>query len=109
MVLAACGRVAVRRRRAPRRLPRSVGDWYDQIVNLAGGRRTFDTSNLIGYALLGQPTQLFFSLATDLGGRQTHLALIVEDEASVRLGYEVATNNRRRDPARAQALAGVRT
>jgi len=69
----------------------TIGAWYDQIVNLAGGRRTFDTPNLIGYALPGQPTQLFFSQATDPGGRQTHLALSVEDEATVRLGYEVAT------------------
>jgi catechol 2,3-dioxygenase-like lactoylglutathione lyase family enzyme len=69
----------------------AVGDWYDQIVALAGGRRTFDLPNLIGYALPGQPTRLFFSLATDPGGRQAHLALGVEDEAIVRLGYEVAT------------------
>jgi catechol 2,3-dioxygenase-like lactoylglutathione lyase family enzyme len=53
----------------------TIGDWYDQIVNL----------------LPGQPTQLFFSQATDAGGRQTHLALNVEDEATVRLGHEVAT------------------
>lgn len=68
----------------------TICTWYDQIVNLAGGRRTFDMPNLIGYALPGQPTQLFFSQATDSGGRQTHLALRVEDEATVRLGYEVA-------------------
>src|SRR6202040_1046405 len=47
--------------------------------------------NLIGYALPGQPAQLFFSLATDPGGRQTHVALRVEDEATVRLGHEFAT------------------
>ena len=52
----------------------AIGDWYDQIVSLAGGARTFDMPNLIGYALPGQPAQLFFSLATDPGGRQTHLA-----------------------------------
>lgn len=69
----------------------TVGAWYDQVVNLAGGRRTFDTPDLIGYALPGQPTQLFFSRATDPGGRQTHLALTVEDEATVRRGYEIAT------------------
>jgi catechol 2,3-dioxygenase-like lactoylglutathione lyase family enzyme len=69
----------------------AIGDWYDQIVGLAGGARTFDTPAVIGYALPGQPTQLFFSLATDTGGRQTHLALGVEDEATVRLGYEFAT------------------
>jgi hypothetical protein len=43
----------------------AIGDWYDQIVSLAGGTRTFDMPNLIGYALPGQPAQLFFSLATD--------------------------------------------
>ena len=32
----------------------AVGDWYDQIVSLAGGTRTFDTPTLIGYALPGQ-------------------------------------------------------
>lgn len=69
----------------------TVGDWYDQVVSLAGGTRTFDTPNLIGYALPGQPAQLFFSLATDPDGRQTHLALRVEDEATVRLGHELAT------------------
>lgn len=69
----------------------SIGDWYDQIVSLAGGARTFDMPNLIGYALPGQPTQLFFSQATDLDGRQTHLALRVEDETTVRRGYELAT------------------
>ena len=68
----------------------AIGDWYDQIVSLAGGVRTFDTPGLIGYALLGEPAQLFFSLATDSGGRQTHLALRVEDEATVRLGHEFA-------------------
>ena len=68
-----------------------IGALYDQIVDLAGGRRTFDMPNLIGYALPGEPTQLFFSRATDPGGRQTHLALTVEDEATVRRGYEVAT------------------
>jgi hypothetical protein len=47
--------------------------------------------NLIGYALPGQPAQLFFSLATDPGGRQTHVALRVEDEATVRLVHEFAT------------------
>jgi catechol 2,3-dioxygenase-like lactoylglutathione lyase family enzyme len=46
---------------------------------------------MIGYALLGQPTQLFFSRATDPTGRQTHLALRFEDEAAVRRGHEFAT------------------
>ena len=69
----------------------AVGDWYDQIVGLAGGSRTFDRPGLIGYALPDQPAQLFFSLATDPGGRQTHLALSVADEATVRRGHEVAT------------------
>jgi catechol 2,3-dioxygenase-like lactoylglutathione lyase family enzyme len=69
----------------------AVGDWYDQFVGLAGGTRTFDTPNLIGYALPGQPTQLLFSRATDPDGRQTHLALKVEDEATVRRGHELAT------------------
>lgn len=69
----------------------AVGDWYDQIVSLAGGARTFDTPNLIGYALPGQPTQLLFSAATDPGGRQSHLALRVEDEATVRRLHEFAT------------------
>ena len=70
-----------------------VADWYDQIVALAGGGRTFDIPNLIGYGLPGQPTQLFFSQATDPGGRQTHLALRVEDEATVRRGHEFATES----------------
>ena len=69
----------------------AIGNWYDQVVGLAGGARTFDTPTLIGYALPGQPAQLFFSRATDPGGRQTHLALRVEDEATVRRGYEFAT------------------
>src|SRR5438309_491704 len=56
----------------------AVGTWYDQIVSLAGGARTFDMPNLIGYALPGEPTQLLFSQATDAGGRQTHLALTVK-------------------------------
>ena len=68
----------------------AVGDWYDQIVSVAGGARTFDMPNLIGYALPGQPTQLLFSLATDPGGRQTHLALRVTDETTVRRGHKVA-------------------
>lgn len=70
---------------------KAIGDWYDQIAGLAGGTRTFDMPNLIGYALPGQPAQLFFSLATDPGGRQTHVALRVGDEATVRLGHEFAT------------------
>ena len=65
-------------------------DWYDQVVGLAGGRRVFDTPTLIGYAPPGQPPQLLFSLATDPGGRQTHLALSVVDEATVRRGRELA-------------------
>jgi catechol 2,3-dioxygenase-like lactoylglutathione lyase family enzyme len=69
----------------------TVGDWYDQFVSLAGGTRTFDMPALIGYALPDQPAQLFFSLATDPGGRQTHLALRVENEATVRRGHELAT------------------
>jgi catechol 2,3-dioxygenase-like lactoylglutathione lyase family enzyme len=68
----------------------TIGDWYDQIVNLAGGSRTFDLPNLIGYAVGGQPTQLFFSQATDPDGRQTHLALRCDDEATVRRGHELA-------------------
>lgn len=68
----------------------AIGD-YDQVVSLAGGTRTFDTPNLIGYAVPGRPAQLFFSLATDPGGRQAHLALRVEDEATVRLVHEFAT------------------
>jgi catechol 2,3-dioxygenase-like lactoylglutathione lyase family enzyme len=68
----------------------AVRDWYDQIVGLAGGARTFDMPDLIGYALPGQPAQLFFSLAADPGGRQTHLALRVEDEVIVRRGHELA-------------------
>lgn len=68
----------------------AIGDWYDQMVGLTGGARTFDIPNLIGYALPGQPAQLFFSLAVDPGGRQTHLALRVEDEATVRRGHELA-------------------
>src|SRR5664280_2001567 len=70
----------------------AIGDWYDQVVSLAGGTRTFDMPTLIGYALPGQPTQLFFSLATDPDGRQTHLALRVEDEATVRLVHEFASS-----------------
>ena len=69
----------------------AIGAWYDQLVGVAGGARTFDMPNLIGYGLPGQPTQLFFSLATDPGGRQTHLALRVEDETTVRLVHELAT------------------
>jgi catechol 2,3-dioxygenase-like lactoylglutathione lyase family enzyme len=69
----------------------AIGDWYDQVVGLAGGRRTFDMPNLIGYALPDQPAQLFFSRASDPGGRQTHLALRVEDEATVRGVHEFAT------------------
>jgi catechol 2,3-dioxygenase-like lactoylglutathione lyase family enzyme len=69
----------------------AIGDWYDQVVSLAGGTRVFDTPTLIGYAIAGQPAQLFFSLATDTGGRQAHLALSVEDEATVRLGHDLAT------------------
>jgi catechol 2,3-dioxygenase-like lactoylglutathione lyase family enzyme len=69
----------------------AIGDWYDQFVSLAGGTRTFDMPTLIGYALPGQPAQLFFSLATDPGGRQTHLALRVEDETTVRLVHDFAT------------------
>ena len=69
----------------------AIGDWYDQIVSLAGGARTIDTPALIGYALPGQPTQLFFSQATDPDGRQTHLALRVEDETTVRGVHELAT------------------
>ena len=68
----------------------AIGDWYDQIVGVAGGARTFDMPDLIGYALPGEPTQLLFSLAADPGGRQTHLALWVEDEAAVRRGHELA-------------------
>jgi catechol 2,3-dioxygenase-like lactoylglutathione lyase family enzyme len=68
----------------------AIGEWYDQIVSLAGGARTFDMPNLIGYGLPDQPTQLFFSRATDPGGRQTHVALRVEDEATVRRGHEFA-------------------
>ena len=68
----------------------AIGDWYDRVVSLAGGARTFDTQTLIGYALPGQPAQLFFSRATDPGGRQTHLALRVEDEATVRRVHEFA-------------------
>jgi catechol 2,3-dioxygenase-like lactoylglutathione lyase family enzyme len=68
----------------------TVGDWYDQMVSLAGGARTFETPGLIGYALPGEPTQLLFSLATDAGGRQTHIALRVEDETTVRRGHELA-------------------
>jgi catechol 2,3-dioxygenase-like lactoylglutathione lyase family enzyme len=69
----------------------AIGDWYDQIVGLAGGARTFDIPDLIGYGLPGQPTQLFFSRATDPDGRQTHLALSVDDEATVHRGHEFAT------------------
>jgi catechol 2,3-dioxygenase-like lactoylglutathione lyase family enzyme len=68
----------------------AIGDWYDQVVSLVGGTRTFDTPNLIGYALPGQPTQLFFSRATDPGGRQAHVALRVDDEATVRRIHEFA-------------------
>jgi hypothetical protein len=56
----------------------AIGDWYDQIVSLAGGTRTFDMPNLIGYALPGQPAQLFFSLAIDPGGRQREVRLVHE-------------------------------
>src|ERR1700710_2483770 len=70
---------------------KAIGDWYDQAVGLAGGTRTFDLPNLIGYAIPGEPAQLFFSLATDPDGRQTHLALAVADEATVRRGHEFAT------------------
>jgi catechol 2,3-dioxygenase-like lactoylglutathione lyase family enzyme len=68
----------------------TVSTFYDRIVEIAGGARTFDIPDLIGYAVPGQPTQLFFSRATDAGGRQTHLALTVENEAAVRLGHEFA-------------------
>ena len=86
----------------------AIGDWYDRIVGLAGGERTFDMPNLIGYALPGQPAQLFFSLATDAGGRQTHLALRVADEATVRLGYEFATTVGAEILHAPRAVAGIR-
>jgi catechol 2,3-dioxygenase-like lactoylglutathione lyase family enzyme len=69
----------------------AIGDWYDELVGLAGGTRTFDMPGLIGYALPGEGAQLFFSAAVDPGGRQTHLALWVDDEATVRRGHEFAT------------------
>ncbi|MEO7942382.1 MAG: VOC family protein [Marmoricola sp.] len=71
----------------------AMGDWYDEIVGLAGGTRAFDLPHLIGYAVAGQPAQLFFSLATDPGGRQTHLALTVDDEAAVQLGRDFAVRH----------------
>src|SRR3954454_12365325 len=87
----------------------AIGDWYDQVVGLAGGTRTFDTPKLIGYALPGQPAQLLFSLATDPGGRQTHRALRVEDEAIVRRGHEFATAAGAEILHGASAVARVRT
>jgi catechol 2,3-dioxygenase-like lactoylglutathione lyase family enzyme len=69
----------------------AIGDWYDAVVSLVGGARTFDTPDLIGYSVPGGPAQLFFSRATDPGGRQTHLALRAEDEATVRRVHEFAT------------------
>lgn len=68
----------------------AIGDWYDEMVGLAGGTRTFELPHLIGYAVEGESAQLFFSLATDPGGRQTHLALTVEDEAAVQRGRDFA-------------------
>lgn len=68
----------------------AIGDWYDEMVGLAGGARAFELPHLIGYAVAGEPAQLFFSLATDPGGRQTHLALTVEDEAAVQRGRDLA-------------------
>lgn len=68
----------------------AIRDWYDQIMDVAGGTRVFDISTLIGYAAPGQPAQLFFSQATDPDGRQTHLALSVADETTVRRGHELA-------------------
>lgn len=70
---------------------KAIGDWYDQVVSLAGGARAFETPTVIGYALPGEPAQLFFSLATDSDGRQTHIALRVDDEATVRRAHEFAT------------------
>lgn len=69
----------------------AIGAWYDRVVSLAGVREPFDMPNVIGYALPSQPAQLFLSLATDPGGRQTHVALTVGDEKTVRLGHELAT------------------
>jgi catechol 2,3-dioxygenase-like lactoylglutathione lyase family enzyme len=60
----------------------TVGYWW------AAG--LFWSAAAICGALIRQPTQLFFSRATDPGGRQTHLALRVEDEATVQRGYEFA-------------------
>src|ERR1019366_7838248 len=75
----------------PGNMAQAIASQLQPVVSLAGGTRPFDTPNLIGYPLPGQPAQLFFSLATDPGGRQTHLALRVEDEATVRLVHEFAT------------------
>lgn len=69
----------------------AMGDWYDHIVGLAGGHANLRYDEPDRVLPPGQPTQLFFSRATDPGGRQTHLALRGRDETTGRLGHEFAT------------------
>jgi hypothetical protein len=65
-----------------------IGAWYDRVVSVAGGARTFDTPNLLGYALPGQPTQLLFSLATDPVVARPCFAVFIRDPAGNNLEFK---------------------
>jgi hypothetical protein len=72
------------------RLRESVMPLLDHFV-LAGGERTFDTPDPIGYAPTWPAGPAVLLPDDRPGGRQTHLALTVEDEGTVRRGHEFAT------------------
>jgi hypothetical protein len=48
----------------------ALGAFYDQVVAVLQGRRTMNAPALIGYGGHDGATQLYFSAATDAGGRQ---------------------------------------
>jgi catechol 2,3-dioxygenase-like lactoylglutathione lyase family enzyme len=53
----------------------ALGAFYDQVAAVLDGRRTMNAPALIGYGGHDGSTRLYFSAATDAGGRQAHIAL----------------------------------
>jgi catechol 2,3-dioxygenase-like lactoylglutathione lyase family enzyme len=80
----------------------ALGAFYDQVVAVLDGRRTMNTPALIGYGCGDGATLLYFSAATDAGGRQAHIALTAATREQVdqaralagRLGAEIPHETR---------------
>ena len=64
--------------------------WYDAALAPLGFEKLMDYGEAVGYGAPGGHPQFWLGVATDPGGRQSHVAFVAPDRDAVRAFHQVA-------------------